>query len=111
MHDGLDLINDMNGMQLKLTEAVRLMAKYGREYAQAEHDYKVALAQEAIKLRTDGMAVTMIPLVIYGNVAKERLQRDTAEVMWRTAQENVNSIKLKLRLLDAQIGREWGQNN
>ena len=108
-----DLINEKNGLQVRLTEAIRLMAKYGKAYAEAESNYKIALAQTALKLKDSGMAVTMLNLVIYGTnpVPALRLKRDTAEVMYKTAQENIQSIKLQLRLVEAQIEREWGQKN
>lgn len=108
-----DLINEKNGLQARLSESIRLMAKYGREYAQAEHDYKVALAKKALELKDSGMAVTMIDKVIYGAkpVADYRLKRDTAEVMYTTSKENIQSVKLQLRLVEAQIEREWGNPN
>lgn len=107
---GVTLFNEVSEYTDKLSEGVRMMAKYGREYAKAEHDYKIALAQEALKLRDSGMAVTLIDKVVYGTagVAEKRLERNIAEVMYKTSQENINSIKLRLRLLDAQIAREWG---
>lgn len=104
---GITLMNELNEMQGKLSEGVRLMAKYGRELAQAEHDYKIALAQAALKRRADDMPVTMIDKVVYGDVADERFKRDIAETMYRTAQENINATKLRLRLLQAQIDKEW----
>ena len=107
---GLTLVNELNDLQMRLTEGVRLMARYGREYAQAEHDYKIALAQAALRRRADDMPVTMIDKVIYGDVAKERFKRDTAEVMYKTAQENINATKLRLRLVQAQIEKEWSAN-
>ena len=108
-----DLINEKNDLQLRLSSAIKQMAKYGSEYAAAESNYKVALAKTALKLKDSGMAVTMINMVIYGtdSVPSLRFKRDTAEVMYKTAQENIQSIKLQLRLVEAQIEREWGQAN
>ena len=107
----LDLLNEKNELEQKLSKSVKLMQRYGIEFAQAEHDYKIELAKTALDLKDKGTAVTMLPLVIYGTgaVPKLRLQRDTAEVMYKTAQENIQSMKLRLRLVEAQIEREWGQ--
>lgn len=107
---GLLMINELNEHLAKLSEGVRLMAKYGKEYAQAERDYKVELSQEALKLRDKGMSAALIDKLIYGNCADKRFKRDCARVMYKTAQENVNSTKLRIRILDAQISREWGRN-
>lgn len=35
---GLSMINEMNDLNSRLNNAIKLMAKYGREYAQTEHD-------------------------------------------------------------------------
>lgn len=109
--EAFELFNQKNDLEKRLTSSVRMMAKYGREYAQAEHDYKIALAETALRLRADGMAVTMIQTVIYGTgeVPALRLKRNIAEVMYKSAQESIQSVKLQLRLTEAQIEREWGQ--
>ena len=106
---GADLINELNDLNRKLSTGINLMAKYGKEYAEAERDYKITLNQECLKLRDSGMAVTLIDKVVYGvkEVADKRFKRDSAEIMWKTAQENVNVLKLKIRLLNDQVEREW----
>jgi len=108
-----DLINEMNNLCNKLTVAGQQMKTYGREFAAAERDYKIALREEALKLRTtQDMPVTLIDKVVYGvpEVAKKRFERDLAETMYKTAQESINTLKLKIRILDAQISREWQGN-
>ena len=104
-----ELITQLNDLNGQLSQGIRLMGRYGREYAQAEHDYKIELAKEAIRLREKDIPVTMIQLRIYGtgDVPEKRFRRDTAQVMYNTAQENINAIKLKMRLLEAQIDREY----
>ena len=103
------LINELTALSAKLDEAVRLMARYGREYAQAEHDYKVQLSQTALRLRADDMPVTLIDKVIYGfkDVADKRLKRDIAEVMYASSKENINKLKLQMRIIDGQVDREY----
>lgn len=107
----LDLINEKNALDQKLSTSVKLMQDYGLKLAQAEHDYKIETAKTALELKEKGTPATMLPLIIYGTgaVPKLRLQRDTAEVMYKTAQENIQAMKLRLRLIEAQIEREWGQ--
>lgn len=107
--DGLVAINELKDLTKRLTEAVRLMGKYGRDYAEAERAYKVALSRAALELRAQDMPVTLIDKVVHGKVANERFKRDTAEVMYKTAQENINAVKLQIRVLEGQIQREWAQ--
>lgn len=106
-----DLINELNDLCAKLSASGGQMKRYGKELAEAERDYKISLRQHALQLRTtQDMPVTLINQVVYGipDVADKRFKRDVAEAMYKTAQESINTLKLKIRILDAQISREWG---
>lgn len=102
-----ELMIEQSELKARLDQAIRLMGKYGREYAENERAYKVALAQETLRLRDSGMAVGIIDKVVLGNVSDSRFKRDESEILYKTAQENINAIKLQLRLLESQIEREW----
>lgn len=108
----MDLFNDLQDLIRKLNQAINLLGKYGNEYAETEKNYKITLRQEALKLRTDGMAITLINQIVYGipEVADKRFKRDVAEAMYKTALENINSLKLQIRVMENQISREWGHN-
>lgn len=106
----MDLVNDIENLIIRLNNSVKKLKEYGQELAQTERDYKITLRQEALKLRQEkNMPVTLISQIIYGvpEVADKRFKRDVAETMYNTAQENINSIKLQLRILESQINREW----
>ena len=106
----MNLYNDIQNLTERLNQAIKLLAKYGREFAEAEKDYKICLRQEALKLRAEkNMPVTLIQQVVYGvpEVADKRFKRDVAEAMYQTAQENINSIKLQIRVIEGQLNREW----
>lgn len=107
----VELLESIHELTDKLNTSIKLLAKYGNDLALAEREYKIELRQEALKLRTEkNMPVTLISQIIYGvpEVADKRFKRDVAEAMHNTCQENINSIKLQLRLLEAQLSREWG---
>ena len=109
----MDLVNDIQRLREKLSTSIIKLRDYGKELAEAERDYKVLLRQEALKLRSDeNMPVTLINQIIYGIpvVADKRFKRDVAETMYNVAQENINSIKLQLRILEGQVNREWSVN-
>lgn len=97
--------------QRQLDASVRMLRQTGRSYAEAERDYKILLRQECLKLRDEGMAIGMIDKTCYGipAVAEARFKRDVAESVYRANQEAINTYKLELRLIEAQISREWGQ--
>lgn len=104
-----DLMASLQAMSNELTESVKALRRNGANYAQAEKDYKILLRQECLKLRDDGMAVGMIDKTCYGipSVAEARFKRDVAEAVYKANQEHINAVKLQLRLIENQIGREW----
>lgn len=106
----MDLFNEIQDLITKLNESIKVLAEYGRKYADAEKNYKIILRQEALKLKAEkNMAVTLIDKVVYGvpEVADKRFERDVAETMYNTAQEKINSTKLQIRILENQLNREW----
>lgn len=104
-----DIINEIQDTYEELRGAVNTLADKGREKAKAEQDYRVILKQESLKLKSEGMSVTLIDKVVYGydEVADARFKRDVAEVMYANAIERINMLKLRLRILDEQANREW----
>ena len=107
----MDLINDIQKLMEELTISIKKLKHTGQALAEAERDYKITLRQEALKLRVEkDMPVTLINQIIYGvpEVADKRFKRDIAETMYNTNQEHINATKLKLRLLESQLQREWG---
>lgn len=56
------------------------------------------------------MPVTLINQVIFGvpAVAERRLKRDIEQANYDANKEHINICKLKLRILEAQLSREWG---
>ena len=104
-----ELLLELNDLNRNLSESIKLLGEYGKKLAEAERAYKVELAKESLRLKDGGMAVTLIDKVIYGsgNVPDLRFKRDLAETMYKTTQENINGIKLRMRILENQIDREY----
>lgn len=92
-----------------LDRAVRELKPRGQKKAQTEHDYRVALSQRLTVLRAEGNPVTHLADIAKGeeNIAKLRLERDIAESLYESAQESINVEKLKIRVLEGQLNREW----
>ena len=106
----MDLYEEITRLTKELDISVRQLRISGTEYAQAEQNYKVCLRQEALKLRSDeNMPVTLINQIIYGvpEVARLRFERDVKEAVYEANKEAINSTKLKLRILEGQLNREW----
>lgn len=108
----MDLINDLQMLISQLDYSVKSLRETGTAYAAAERDYKIKLRVEALALRTEkSMPVTLINQIIFGvpSVANLRFDRDIKEAVYKANQESINAIKLKIRVLESQIAREWGQ--
>lgn len=109
----LDLIDELQTKNTQLDMALRTYRQNGIALAQAEKDYKEAVSKEALRLRDEGMAVTLIAQVIYGlpSISTLRFERDCAEAVYRANEEAINVKKLQIRLIESQIRREWGDYN
>ena len=95
----------------ELTVSIKKLRANGEKLAEAERDYKITLRQEALRLRAGDMPVTLINSIIYGvqEVADKRFKRDVCQATYDANKEHINVVKLKLRILEAQLNREWGQ--
>lgn len=109
--DAIDLYNQLDQKTHLLDVAVRELRQRGTAYAQAERDYRVAKAKAILREREKGTAATITIDLVKGDNEVSRLcfERDCSEVLYRSALEAIQSIKLQLRLLDAQLTREYGQ--
>jgi hypothetical protein len=106
---GQDLMQEMGAKSALLDAALRQFGTRGREAANAEKDYRIALAKQIAIERANGTPVTIIGDVCRGDpeIARLKFQRDVAEVVYKSAMEAINSYKLQIRVLEGQINREW----
>lgn len=104
-----DLIQEIGAKSALLDAAIKQLGIRGKAYAQAEHDYRVAMRQKILEERSNGTPVTIISDICRGDpqVAKLRLERDIALTVYESAQEAINGYKLQIRILDSQVEREW----
>jgi hypothetical protein len=109
----MDLYNELQQKIKQLDTSVKLLRKNGSDYAQAEHDYKIKVAEKVFKLKDEGTPATLINLVVYGDkeVARLRMDRDIKEVIYNANQESINSLKLQMRIIESQLSREWGKRD
>lgn len=104
-----DLYIELQSKIQLLEASLRQLRQTGTAFAQAERDYKVLLRTECLKLKDGGMAIGLIDKTCYGipSVAEARFKRDVAEAVYKANQEAINTYKLEIRLIEAQMNREW----
>lgn len=105
----MDLVNQIEELMEELSISIKELRKSGETLSQKERDYKVSLTQEIAKLRAEKYPVTLISQMIYGiePVATKRLDRDMAQAKYTANQEHINVTKLKLKIIESQLSREW----
>lgn len=106
-----DLIIELQTKSALLDKAIGQLGIRGRAFAQAEHDYRVALRKKVLVERDKGVPVTIISDICRGDpeIARLRFERDVALTVYESAKEAVNGYKLQMKIIDAQIDREWRQ--
>lgn len=102
--------NDIEQAMEDLQKTLSNYKEYQKDYAKKEYEYRVALSKELITLRAEGQAVTHLADIARGKekIAKLRFNRDIAEGLVRSAEEGINFYKLKIREMEAQYNREYG---
>ena len=97
---------------IRLIDLALLEAKRrGRVMVEKEAAYYTAKAKESFLLLEEGYANTLIQMVIKGrpNVAEAMSEYHAAEVEYKNANEAIQAMKLKLRVLENEQQRDWEQ--
>ena len=110
---GYDLLNELQRKQNELSASLKQLRVNGCKLSEAERDYKITLRAAVLRLKEEGQPATLISLIVYGekDVAEKRIKRDNAEIIYEANKEAIQTTKLQLRLIEAQINREWGASD
>lgn len=104
-----DLIVKMDEIMSALDEALDDRLKAGIRRSQLDAEYQILKRKEMLKQKSEGVSVTLIDKGVGGveEVAIAKQAKDNAEVIEDTIKERINALKLELRVLNDQAGREW----
>lgn len=106
-----DLWSEVQSKTKQLDYSVKELRKSGTAYAEAERVYKIKLREWCLKLRSQDMPIGLIDKTCYGipEIAELRFKRDCAQAVYRANLEAINAIKLEIRIINEQLGRELGR--
>lgn len=106
----MELWDEIMTEQALLDRAVQELKPRGRKKAETEREYRMTLSKRLTVLRAEGQPVTHLLDIAKGeeDIAKLRMERDIAESLYDSAVEAINAQKLKIRILEGQLSREWG---
>lgn len=98
IHDELD----------RHTEAMR---RAGCQLAENNRKYREAIRVQTLIEQDKKTPVTVTSDIVRGtpSIAQLKCNVDCADAIYKTEQEVINVLKLKIRTIQAQIEREWSQ--
>ena len=105
----MELLIEMNKLRELLKAANGEFKSRGMAYAKAYSNYRKLLAQELLKLKAEGMPVTIAYDIARGieEVANAKEQEIITECLYKSCQEAINSYKLQIKILKEQIDQEY----
>lgn len=81
---------------LQIQKCARELYSYAKAYAEAEKEYRTALAREIMRLRDEKVPVSLISDLARGNIAETKYKRDLAEVTYKTAKDALEALQSQL---------------
>ena len=105
----MDDYKTLEELNKKLTEALNKIKKTSADYANAYRAYRVALRKEHLRLRSNGIPVTIADDLARGEetVAALKEQEIITEALYRSNIEAINVYKLQIKIINEQIRTEY----
>lgn len=101
MIDVINVTRELYEGSQRLEKSGSELFRLAKESAEAERDYRVALAREKLKLRAEGMPIGLIEDVSRGNIADERFKRDLAKEKYIAGRDSIKAIIAQLNALQS----------
>lgn len=104
-----DLIADIETTAFELEELVATLESSGCQLAENECEYRKALRVAILEEMSMGTRVSVISDLCRGrpDIAVLKQRRDNAEAIHEATKEAINVKKLRIRVLNDQLSREW----
>lgn len=105
----MDIVNKLQELIRALNGSIRGLNDTGYKYATAYKNYRIALAKELIRLKDNGMPVTIAYDIARGNeyVAELKFKEISSEAIYKANLEAINAIKLQIKVLENQYDKEY----
>ncbi len=99
----VELTQALYSTSKRLDKGADVITSKAKEFAQAEKDYRMALAREITKLKISGMPVTLINDLARGNeeVANCKFNRDLAENTFKASRDMLNALAVEVSALQS----------
>ena len=107
----MESLTQMKQLNDLLTSALGEFKKRGTEYAKSYSNYRKLVAQELLRLKAEGMPVTIAYDIARGKeeVAQAKEQEIITECLYKSCQEAIQAYKLQIKILQEQINKELAE--
>ena len=108
----MDLWEEIELTLNELDNLVSDLRTQSRDYANAYKRYRVLLSQKLLQLKASGMPATICYDVARGQkeIADAKEQEIIKGGLYKSCLEAINVYKIKIKVLNNQYEREWGQS-
>lgn len=109
----MNIYNEIQQKSKELQNSVTNLSQTGKKYAEAYRTYRILLSKELLRLKNDGMPVTIAYDIARGNegVANAKFDELATEAIYRANLESIQTIKLQIKILQNQYDKEWGNTD
>jgi len=94
-----DITKELYTSSQRLSKGANELFTLAKEKAEAERDYRLALAKEIVLLKDSGQSVTLIGDIARGNCSDLKFQRDLAEARYTAGKELLESLQCQVSAL------------
>ena len=105
----LGLQQQRQQLEEQLMKEIKSFKESGVQYAKNESEYRKALRIEILQERAKGTPATIMSDVCRGkqDIAELKLNRDCSKTIHEASKEAIQVIKLRLRIVEEEINRQW----
>ena len=95
------IVEQMIEVNARLDNAIKVLFKYAKTKAESERIYRMELAKEIMRLRSEGTQATVISDLSRGKVAELRFTRDFNDTHYRATIESIDVLKTQMSALQS----------
>jgi hypothetical protein len=87
----------------RMNKAITEINRIAKHKAESEKNYRLALSQQYLKLKFDGVSVTLIPDIAKGMLADLLFERDSSEAQFTAVRESISTMQTQASVLQTVL--------
>jgi len=95
----IQVMKELYTASQRLDKASKQIFEISKQNAEAEREYRKALAQEIILLKSSGLQTGLILDVAKGNISDYLYKRDICEGLYMSSKESIRAIETQISAL------------